>query len=58
MNSALCSLKNEGTIMNCVSICMLCVVAALTAFVIYRAKQNDRLSAMTEPELLEESYWA
>lgn len=44
--------------MNFVSICILCVVAALTAFVIYRAKQNDRLSAMTESELLEESYWA
>jgi hypothetical protein len=44
--------------MNFLGICILSVVAAFTAFVIYRAKQNDRLGAMTESELLEESFWA
>jgi hypothetical protein len=42
------------------SLCMLCLIAVVTVIVAltFRSRQNDKLAAMTDPELLGESFWA
>jgi hypothetical protein len=44
--------------MNIESLCILCLVLTLAVAIVLRVRRKDRLAAMTETELLEESFWA